>query len=249
MWPCGACCSASASSDAIRSSSVSPMPTRIPLVNGIFSSPAAAIVSSRRSRVLGRRTRVHGLHQPLGDRLEHQALRSGDLSQAGEVLAAEDAEVGVRQDAALERALAGPDHVRGEVLVAVLGEPRLDPGVDLGLLAGQHEQLLDPMALGRLVEDLEHLVGVVQVRLVGLERAVLAIALARRDSDSVRLRLNVTRRRIRPADSTERRPASPAAASSRSSTAAPSRAIRERGITRSKPASRPWSRTSASTCE
>ena len=121
---------------------------------------------------------MHGLHQTLGDRLEHQALRSGDLPQAGEVFAAQDAEVGVRQDPTLERSLARPDHVRGEVLVAVLGQPRLDPGVDLGLFAGQHEQLLDPMALGRLVEDLEHLVGVVQVRLMGLERAVLAVATA-----------------------------------------------------------------------
>ena len=47
MWPCRALSSASCSSDAIRSSSLSPMPTRIPLVNGIFSSPAAAIVSIR----------------------------------------------------------------------------------------------------------------------------------------------------------------------------------------------------------
>ncbi len=40
-WP------ASASSEAIRSASDSPIPTRIPLVNGIFSSPAVRIVSSR----------------------------------------------------------------------------------------------------------------------------------------------------------------------------------------------------------
>ena len=43
---------ASASSDAIRSASDSPMPTRIPLVNGIRSSPAARIVASRRSGCL-----------------------------------------------------------------------------------------------------------------------------------------------------------------------------------------------------
>ena len=47
MWPCRECTSASASSEAIRSSSVSPMPTRMPLVKGIRSSPAASIVSSR----------------------------------------------------------------------------------------------------------------------------------------------------------------------------------------------------------
>ena len=47
MWPWRRWRSASASSDATRSSSLSPIPTRIPLVNGIFSSPAAAIASSR----------------------------------------------------------------------------------------------------------------------------------------------------------------------------------------------------------
>ena len=79
--------SASASSDAIRSSSVSPMPTRIPLVNGIFSSPAAAIVSSRRAGCLvgdpwwRDSARV--------DRLEHQPLRGGHLAQPREVLALE----------------------------------------------------------------------------------------------------------------------------------------------------------------
>ena len=49
MWPWRALTSASASSEAIRSSSVSPIPTRIPLVNGIRSRPAASIVSSRRA--------------------------------------------------------------------------------------------------------------------------------------------------------------------------------------------------------
>ena len=109
MWPWRACCSASASSDAIRSSSVSPMPTRMPLVNGIFSSPAAAIVSSRRDGCLVgepactvsiRRSEIDSSIKP---------LRSGDLAQAGEVFAAQDAEVGVRQDPPLERALARPD--------------------------------------------------------------------------------------------------------------------------------------------
>ena len=47
MWPYSRCSSASASSDAIRSSGASPMPTRIPLVNGMRSSPAARIVSRR----------------------------------------------------------------------------------------------------------------------------------------------------------------------------------------------------------
>ncbi len=47
MCPWRSLTAASASSEAIRSSSVSPMPTRMPLVNGIRSSPAASIVLSR----------------------------------------------------------------------------------------------------------------------------------------------------------------------------------------------------------
>ena len=105
------CSSASASSDAIRSSSVSPIPTRIPLVNGIFSSPAAAIVSIRRAGCLVGEPGVHGLHQPLGHRLQHQPLRGGHLPQPRQVLAAQHAQVRVRQQPPLERPLAHPHHV------------------------------------------------------------------------------------------------------------------------------------------
>jgi len=49
MCPWRSFTAASASSDAMRSSTVSPIPTRIPLVKGIRSSPAASIVSSRRA--------------------------------------------------------------------------------------------------------------------------------------------------------------------------------------------------------
>ena len=118
---------ASASSAATRSSSDSPMPTRIPLVNGIRSSPAASIVSSRRAGCLvgepwwtTRSSRY---------RLEHQALGGGHLPQAGQVLAAEHAEVRVRQQATLERPLAHPHDVGGEVGEAELGElSRRRPG-------------------------------------------------------------------------------------------------------------------------
>ena len=84
----------------------------------------------------------------------------------------------MRQQAALERALAGPDDVGDEVLVAVLGEPRADVGVDLRALAGQDEQLLDVAPRGA-VEQRQHLLGRVQVRPVRRERAVLAVAAAR----------------------------------------------------------------------
>ena len=129
-------------------------------------------------RVLGGRARVHGLHQALGHRLEHQPLRRGHLAQAREVLTREHAEVGVRQQAPLERPFTRPHHVGGEVLVAVLAQPLGHLGVDLGPLARQHQQLLD-LTTGRPVEDLQHLLGRVQVRLVRRERAVLAVAAAR----------------------------------------------------------------------
>ena len=129
-------------------------------------------------RMLGRRAGVHRLHQPLGDRLEHQPLRGGDLAQPRQVLTREHAEVRVRQQTALERAFTRPYDIRSEVLVAVLAQPRGNLGVDLGLLAGEYQQLLD-LALGRPVEDLQDLLGRIQVRLVRGERAVLAVAATR----------------------------------------------------------------------
>ncbi len=128
-------------------------------------------------RMLGRGARVDGLHQPLGDRLEHQSLGGAHLAQPRQVLAREHAEVGVREQAPFQRPLAGPDDVGGEVLVSVGAQALADLGVDLGQLAGQHEQLLDP-APGGAVEHLEHLLGAVEVRPVGGEGAVLAVAAA-----------------------------------------------------------------------
>ena len=52
ICPWRAWLSAIASSAAIRSSRVSPIPTRMPVVNGIASSPAASRVARRRSGVL-----------------------------------------------------------------------------------------------------------------------------------------------------------------------------------------------------
>ena len=121
---------------------------------------------------------MDGLHQPLGDRLEHQTLGGGHLAQAPEVLDRQHPEVGVGQDPALQRLLTGPHHVGGEVRKAELDQARRDAGVHLGLLAGEHEQLLDPMLARRAIEDRGDLVGRVQVRLVGRERAVLAVAAA-----------------------------------------------------------------------
>ena len=129
--------------------------------------------------MLGRRAGVDGGHQPLGDRLEHQALRGGDLAQRGELLAPDHPEVGVREHPALERLLADPDDVGGEVREAVLGQARGHARVVIGRLAGEHEQLLGAVATRRAVEHLKDRIGGVQVRLMGGERAVLAVAPAR----------------------------------------------------------------------
>src|SRR5215203_1939261 len=112
------------------------------------------------------------------DRLEHQPLRGGHLAQPGEILAGEHAEVGVGQQPALERALADPGHVAGEVRVPELGEPGRHARVVVGRLAGEHQQLLDVAAHGA-VEDALDLLRLVEVRLVRRERAVLAVAPAR----------------------------------------------------------------------
>ena len=127
-------------------------------------------------RVLGRRALVGD--QVRVDGLEHQPLRGGHLAQAREVLAAQHAEVGVREQAALERLLAGPRDVAREVLEAELEQALADAGMVVGRLAGEHQQLLGAVA-ARAVEDPLDLVGLVQVRLVRRERAVLAVAAAR----------------------------------------------------------------------
>jgi hypothetical protein len=126
--------------------------------------------------MLGRRALVG--HQVRVDGLQHQPLGRGHLAQAGEVLAAEHAEVGVREQAPLERPLARPDDVGREVREAELGEAGADAGMVVGRLAREHQQLLD-VAPRRVVDQPLDLLGLVQVRPVGRERAVLAVAPAR----------------------------------------------------------------------
>ena len=79
-------------------------------------------------------------------RLDHQPLRGGHLAQPREVVAAERAEVRVREDPALQRALAGPRDVADEVVEAELGEPLADARVVARVVAGEDEQLLDVAA-------------------------------------------------------------------------------------------------------
>ncbi len=128
-------------------------------------------------RMFRRRAGVNGLHEAVADRFEHQALRRGDGSQPCEVLTIGDADVGVREHPPLQGLRARPLDVGGEVLVPPGPQPLGHDRVDLRPLARQHEQLLD-VASGGLVEAVDHLLGRVDVRLVGGERAVLAIAAA-----------------------------------------------------------------------
>ena len=87
------------------------------------------------------RAGVHGLHQALGDRLEHEALGGSHLAQAGEVRAPQGPQVRVGQEPALERALARPGHVAREVLVAPRTQPGAHGGVLVRRLPGEDEQL------------------------------------------------------------------------------------------------------------
>ena len=128
-------------------------------------------------RRLRRRTLMHD--QIRIHRLEHQPLRSRHLTQPQQVRAIQHTEIRVRQQAALERPLARPHHVRREVLEPKRRQQLAHPRVDLRLLPRQHEQLLDPTLRHRLVEDPLHLLGRMQMRPVRRERAVLAIAAAR----------------------------------------------------------------------
>ena len=146
-------------------------------MNGILSSPAAAIVSSRTRRVLGRRALVDD--EIRVDRLEHQPLGRRDLAQPGQI----------RAHRARPRFVCGSSprssarshtHTTYEVKSSCPYSARAPrhPRVHLGLLAGEHQQLLHVMARHRPIEQLQDLLGRVQMRLVRRERAVLAVAAA-----------------------------------------------------------------------
>ena len=97
------CRSRIASSASMRSSRVSPMPIRMPVVNGTFSSPASRIVSSRTAGCLSGEPKCappFSHSRSLVD-LQHDALADGDRAQAGDLLARHDAGIGVRQQAGL----------------------------------------------------------------------------------------------------------------------------------------------------
>ena len=119
---------------------------------------------------------MHRLHETFGDRFQHQPLRRGDSSQAAQVLAAQHSEIGVREQAALQGALSDPFDVAGEVLEAMLRQAGRHLLVVLRPLAGEDQELLGPVAARCPVKEPLDLLRRVQVRLVGGEGAVLAVA-------------------------------------------------------------------------
>ena len=168
--PCSSPSAFSASSASIRSSRVSPIPMRIPLVNGIASSPASRIVSSRRAGSLVRRGPVRAAlrAEPLRGRLEHDPHRGRDRPQRLELGARHHAGVEVRQQSGL---LEHEPRAALEVLERRLAAERAqllarDLVAQLRLVA-EREERLAAAGRGAGARDREHL-------LLGHERPLAA---------------------------------------------------------------------------
>jgi hypothetical protein len=82
MWPCRRWMARSASSASMRSVRVSPMPIRMPVVNGI-------------------RARTAALTQAIRQRLQHEPLRGGYAAQQSQLVLTQDTGVEMRQEAGL----------------------------------------------------------------------------------------------------------------------------------------------------
>ncbi len=173
MWPCSRCRAAIASSASIRSARVSPIPIRIPVVNGIASSPASRIVSRRAAgRLSGEpkcgpprsesRSAAVSSMSPCDAVTSRSAASSSRVSTPG--LACGSRPVSSSTSAAhahevLDRRLATE---RGQLLAG-------DAVAALRLVA-EREQRLRAAGGGAGAGDVEHLVG----------RQVRALAAARR---------------------------------------------------------------------
>ncbi len=157
-WPWARCESAMADKVRTRSARDSPIPTRTPVVKGMASRPAASSVASRRCGRLVGGAAVTG--QVGVERLEHHALAGRDGSEAGELVVAERAGVGVGEEPCLvAHQRAHGDQVVDRGGVAVLVEPGPRRGVALlGSLAQGEQRLVT--ARGRAgAGDGQHLVG------------------------------------------------------------------------------------------
>ena len=191
--PCRAWAAAMASSASMRSRRVSPMPTKIPVVNGIASEPAYSRVARRRSGVLSGEPRWQS--RSAVERLEHHALRRRDRPQLRQFVGEQRARVGVGEQAGLvEHQLRHRHEIVDGGRVAVLGQPGLRRGVaQLGPLA-QREQRLVAAGAGSGRRDRDDLFrreirGLYVRRRLG-ERAVAAFVAAQhgeRDEDLGRI--------------------------------------------------------------
>ena len=151
-----------ASSASIRSSRVSPMPMRIPVVKGMRSSPASRIVSSRTAGPLVGRAEVRAaaLREAVGGRLEHDPLRRRDLAQRGELVARHHSRIRVRQQAGLvEHEAAHAHEVLDRRLAAELGQLFPRRAVPPLRLVAEREQCLPATGGCAGARDVQHLVG------------------------------------------------------------------------------------------
>ena len=103
--------------------------------------------------------RTTALGEPVGDRLEHEALRGGHLAQPGELVACHHTGVCVRKEAGLvEHEAAHAREVLDRRLAPELGQLLArDPVAALGLVA-EREQRLAATRRGAGACDLEHFV-------------------------------------------------------------------------------------------
>ena len=133
MWPWVRCRSAMAKSASTRSSGVSPMPSRMPVVNGMRSSPASRDHRQTARRLLvGRMMVRHAARaQARARALEHQTEADVDRAQPCISSGESTPGVGVRQEAGGEGHLAGlvdvvdrrrvPDAPRGSAIARERG--------------------------------------------------------------------------------------------------------------------------------
>ncbi len=157
-WPKRACDAAMACNAASWPGRSSPMPTRIPVVKGMWSSPAASSVANAAGRLLVGRTAMRV--EVLGQRLEHHALAGRKRAQRGQLVGVEGPGIGMGEEAGLlQDELADVGEVvdrRGETIV---GQPGLRQRVaQLGSLAQGEERLVTPRLLAG-AGDAQHFVG------------------------------------------------------------------------------------------
>ena len=145
MWPWRSWISRIARSDSIRSRRVSPMPMRIPEVNGTRSSPARRSVASRTFGPLVRGPVVDAaaLAEPRRSALEHDPGRYRHRTQPAKVVGGEHARIHVREEPGLlEDDPAHGDEIVDGGLVPEAGELLARrPVAELRLVAEGEERL------------------------------------------------------------------------------------------------------------